>query len=71
MGCVKNITAEQYPRQSDWRGKRVNVCFHYDTAHTFPGVIIRDDAEEPLVTIIALQDGRFVLGTECQYSLAD
>ena len=71
MGCVANITAGKYPRQSDWRGKHVNVCFHYDTAHTFPDVIIRDDAEGPFVTIITLEDGRCVLSTECQYSLAD
>lgn len=71
MGCVKNITHSQFPCQSDWLGKRVNVCFHCDTAHVFPGVIVRDDADTPLVTIIALDDGRCVLGKECQYSLAD
>jgi len=71
MGCVKGITHNQFPRQSDWLGRRVNVCFHYDTAHMFPGVIVRDDMEEPFLTIIALDNGRYVLATECQYSLAD
>lgn len=70
MGCVKNITHNNFPRQANWLGLRVNVCFHYDTAHTLPGVIVRDDAEEPLLTIIALDDGRHVLATECQYQLA-
>lgn len=71
MGCVNNITHEKFPRQSDWLGRRVNVCFHYDTAYILHGVIVRDDADDPLVTIIALDDGHYVLSTECQYQLAD
>lgn len=71
MGCVNNITNDKFPRQTDWLGKRVNTCFHYDTEHTLPGTIVRDDAEAPLMTIIALDDGRYVLSTECQYSLLD
>lgn len=71
MGCVNSITHEKFPRQSDWLGRRANVCFQYDTAHTLPGVIVRDDADDPLVTIIALDDGRHVLSAECQYQLAD
>lgn len=49
-------------------GKKVNVCFNYDTSKTISGIIVRDDIEEPGRTIIKLDDGRYVLGAECQYS---
>lgn len=69
MGNVANITAESFPRQGRNAGKRVKVCFHYDTSKTILGRIVRDDAESPGVGIIALYDGRYVLTTECQYSI--
>lgn len=33
------------------------------------GTVIRDDVEDPHLTIIKLDDGRIILGTECQYSI--
>lgn len=75
MGCVENITLDQFPKQRDWVGRRVTVCFHYDTSKTIGGEIVRDDMESPNgddssgITIIRLDDGRHVLATECQYSL--
>jgi hypothetical protein len=50
-------------------GKRVEVCFHYDTDNMMFGTIIRNDMENPWVTIIKLDDDRIVLTTECQWSL--
>lgn len=75
MGVVKNIRFDQFPKQcraSDFGGvgTDVLVLFNYDTEHKIPGVIVRDDAEEPYVTIIKLLDGRYVLATECQYTSA-
>ena len=67
MGCINTITANRFPRQRDV-GCRVEVCFHYDTRQTQFGTIVRDDIEEPYLTIIQLDSGRFVLATECQYS---
>ena len=68
MGCVKNISHDTFPKQSDYVGKLVDVCFHYDTSKSIMGRIIRDDREEPGVGIIQLFDGRVVLTIECQYS---
>lgn len=70
MGCVRTITAENFPKQSSEVNRMVEVCFHYDTSKQVAGRIVRDDREEPFETIIWLEDGRFVRGTECQYSFA-
>lgn len=69
MGIAANISFSEYPKQTDWVGRRVRVCFHYDTRNQVGGEIIRDDKEEPFRLIIKLNDGRFVLASECMYSL--
>lgn len=69
MGCHINITADRYPGQGARLGRKVKVCYHYDTSKRHNGVIVRDDAEEPYVSIIKTDDGRYLLTTECQYSL--
>ena len=68
MGCVETITAYKYPKQSEYVNRRVRVCFHYDTSIWIEGKIIRDDREEPFETLIELDDGRVIRGTECQYT---
>lgn len=70
MGCVKNIGFNEFPKQGQWINRRVTVCFHYDSSKEIGGVIVRDDMEEPYRGIIRLDDGRYVLMTECQYGLA-
>lgn len=67
MGVKANISATEFPKQGALAGKRVAVCFHYDTARTIEGVVLRDDIEEPFLRIIHLDDGRVVLDTECQF----
>ena len=67
MGCVANITAEIFPKQGSHLGKRVRACFHYDTTKYVDGEVVRDDMEQPFLTVIRLDDGRHVLATECQY----
>lgn len=69
MGVHPNIGADRFPMQGRYFHARVNVCFDYDTSRLFPGRIVRDDTEEPGRLIIALDDGRFVLSTECQYHI--
>ena len=69
MGCVSTITWLEFPKQSEYVNRRVEVCFHYDTTKTMMGTILRDDREEPFETIIILDDGRILRGTECQYSI--
>jgi len=69
MGVVSNIKHDQFPKQGTFKGAFVMVCFHYDREHEIPGVIVRDDEEEPFETIIALEDGRVVRATECQYKI--
>lgn len=67
MGCVRNVGYDEFPRQGGHLGRRVEVCFNYDATRTLGGEVVRDDAEEPGVEIIRLDDGRYVLTTECQY----
>lgn len=67
MGCVKGIDFKNFPEQSRMLHKRVKVCFNY-TSPDIRGRCVRDDMQEPYVSIFALDDGRFVLATECQYS---
>lgn len=69
MGCVKTITAYQFPKQSMFVNRRCKVCFHYDTSHYIYGTIYRDDSEEPYETLIKLDDGRIIRACECQYSI--
>lgn len=69
MGVENNIKYDKFPVQTKYSGKKVEVCFNYDTSSMVKGVIVRDDKEKPLRTIIELVDGKFVLGTECQYRI--
>lgn len=69
MGIRQDISYTKFPAQGKRLGKPVVVCFHYDTSRTVNGDIVRSDAEDPWVTIIHLSDGRFVLATECMYSI--
>jgi len=57
-----------FPKQGTYLNKRVDVCCDCNTRNTIPGIIVRDDAEEPYTTIIKLDNGKYVLATECQYS---
>ena len=69
MGVVNNVGTTEFPTQGSYLNQRVKVCFRYDTSKTITGTIVRDDMEQPFVTVIKLNDGRYVLSTECQYSL--
>jgi hypothetical protein len=68
MGVHHGITHEKFPEQGSQLGARVKVCFHHDPTHTVRGYVVRDDRDAPGHTIIRLDDGRHVLGTECQYA---
>jgi hypothetical protein len=71
MGFAINVTHNTFPKQSDWLGKRVRVLFRYGSNDEpeLHGTIVRDDIQDPWKSIIKLDDGRYVLTTECQYSL--
>lgn len=77
MGSVKNITFDKFPKQADENyeypkiGKRVKVCYHYDTSKYHYGTIVRHDIEEPFETIIKLDNGRYLRAVECQYTEID
>ena len=70
MGVHPNIGADRFPRQGGV-GRAVRVCFDYDIAIWLKGTLIRDDMEEPLLTIFQLEDGRVVLSTECQWQFQE
>lgn len=67
MGVVDGIGATEFPAQGKFLHYTTKVCFRYDTSVLIDGIIVRDDAEPPGLTIIRLDDGRYVLSTECQY----
>lgn len=69
MGVVRNINFDTFPEQGTFLGMKVNVYFHYDTSKMIGGVVVRNDVEIPFITIIKLDNGRFVLATEYQYCL--
>lgn len=69
MGVHANIGFDFFPKQGYQLNCEVEVCFRYDTTKCIDGVIIRDDMEEPYLTLIKLSDGRVVTATECQYSV--
>lgn len=70
MGVVNNISYDNFPKQDTESfmkiGTRVVVCYNYEPTKTHTGIIVRNDIEEPLQTIIKLDNGRYLLGTECQ-----
>jgi hypothetical protein len=68
MGIVPNVGFDTWPKQGGLLGKRTEVCFRYDTTKTVMGTIVRDDHQEPWITIISLDDGRVILATECMHS---
>ena len=61
------VDIDKFPAQGEWLGKKVRVCFNYDTSRTITGIVVRDDTEEPGRMIIKLEDERYILSTECQY----
>ncbi len=67
MGTQIGVGVDTFPQQGSYLNKRVKVCFNYDTSKTLEGAIVRDDSEEPFVGIVKLDDGRYLLLTECQY----
>jgi hypothetical protein len=71
MGCHDNIRIDTFPKQASMLGKHVRVCFHYDSSKIIEGTVVRDDAEEPFKMIIKLDNNRYVLSTECQWSPKD
>jgi len=68
MGVQKNVSHDEFPEQGMNFGKRCEVVFNYDLRNILMGTIVRDDREDPYITIIRLNDGRYVMSTECQYS---
>ena len=67
MGVVENVAHDRFPKQGPHQFLRAEVIFHFDTSHRLYGTIVRDDAESPWETVLALTDGRVVLSSECQY----
>jgi hypothetical protein len=56
---------KKFPVQGSRLNKPVQVTL--ETSEVLTGVCVRDDMSEPYLTIIRLDDGRHVLGTECLY----
>lgn len=69
IGFAPNSRALIFPPQSVDVGRMVMVTFHYCADRWLPGKIVRQDTAEPHRTLIALDDGPILLGTECQYRI--
>lgn len=69
MGIQENVGFDEFPIQSEWLGKRCRVSFRYNTERTIGGTVVRDDRQESGLMIIKLDDGRYVMATECHYTL--
>lgn len=69
MGVHQAIGYEKFPAQGAHLDATVDVCFGYATTRLVRGVVVRDDKVDPFVMIILLDDGRYVLSTECQYTI--
>lgn len=67
MGCVNYINYTFYPEQATDLGRKVKVCYYFDSSKVHYGTIIRSDVSEPYLTIIKLDNGRVLLASECQY----
>lgn len=67
MGVKATVSALEFPTQGELLNARVRVAFNWGRQE-FIGMVVRWDIEEPHVTIIKLDDGRYVLGSECQYA---
>jgi hypothetical protein len=67
MGASPYVSHETFPEQGQLYGCMVDVVFHYDTDRKVKGVVIRDDKTAPHTMLIALQDGRVINATECQF----
>jgi hypothetical protein len=70
MGAHPNISMDRFPKQGS-TGQRVKVCFDRDTSKQIGGRMVRDDMEEPWLTVIRLDDGRIVLDSECQFAFGE
>lgn len=70
MGNSRFVDFDKFPKQGEWLHKAVKVTFHF-AAKTIDGKIIRDDMDGDCLTIIQLDDGRVILGAECQYALKE
>lgn len=68
MGSHKDISYNEFPEQGALLHRRVDVAFHLDLSNTVGGTIVRYDRTSPGRTIIRLDDGRYVLSDECQYT---
>lgn len=68
MSVQKNVGFDKFPKQGGYLGKEVDVFFNYDSSKSIKGKVVRDDVEDPFLTLIQLEDGRIVRSVECQYS---
>jgi hypothetical protein len=71
MGVHKNIDYDKFPKQGDLLGKDVILHFNYDLSKSIPAKCIRDDSEDPFMTILQTKEetSRTILATECHYSI--
>lgn len=66
MTALGRITADSFPPQGKLLGRKVRVVLNHKPP-VLGGTLVRQDIAYPHVEIIQLDNGRFVLGTECDW----
>lgn len=65
--ATSSASAKTFPEQdSQYLGKRAEVCFSMHFSNPVFGEIVRSD-KNGAVRIIKLDDGNYILGSECQW----
>jgi len=62
---MKKIEGKNFPAQGTLLGKTIEVNFKDDILNYIKGVCVRDDIVQPFRTIFHLENGMFILSTEC------
>lgn len=69
MGIEKYVKSGVFPKQNSYLLNRsVEICIECNDAGMTKGKIVRADIEEPYVIIIHLENGQYVLGSECRFN---
>lgn len=71
MSFQENISATDFSTQDETLlNKRVVTILQFDSKKPRLGVVVRADTQSPFLTIIKLDDERYITHHECSFKLA-
>ena len=68
---MRTIIISQLPDQSEYVGQPVTVTLKRNPSVAVDGIIVRDDLEQPCMTVIQLTSGEIVDADDCFWSEDD